>query len=394
MLGAFCELYNAGLQERIDCYKKTGKTLTYNKQALQLKEVRSIDERLAKFSFKSEQDVLRRLEKTFRTFFARLKRGEKAGYPRYKSKTSFDSAAVRVGDGLIIKENKLRVIGIGGLIKVKWHRALPHGAEIGHTMITRKGGLWHICFSVKTNDEEVKDREFKPVGLDVGISSLVTLSTGESVENPKWTKASGAKRRRLQRSLARKKRFSRGWKKAKAANRRHHGKVVARRNDYLHKLSHRLVHEYSHIAIEALNIKGLSRGMLAKEVLSASWAKFFNMLWYKAESAGTIVEGVNPSGTSQTCSVCGSLVPKTLSVRWHACPHCGYAADRDVNAAQNILARASFMGPGVGLGALSKSDVKGMACARSYQLKLKTTHQPRQGFTDQQRTTNALQRHQ
>lgn len=361
MLAAFCDLYNAGLQERIDCYRKTGKTLTYNTQALHLKEVRSIDERLANFSFTAEQQVLRRLDKSFRAFFDRCKRGEKPGFPRYKAKARFDSADFRVGDGLTLKQGKIRLAGIDGLIKTKWHRQLPEGAKLGHAVISRNGGHWHVYFAVESADLAVTEREFFPVGIDVGVSSLVALSSGETVENPKWTKAVDAKLRRLQRALSRKKRYSRGWKKAKAEVRRHHGKTVARRNDFLHKLSHRLVHQHSHIAVEALNIKGLSRGMLAKEVLSAGWATFFNMLRFKAESAGSVIEAVDPRGTSQACSACGAIVPKALSVRWHSCPHCGFEADRDVNAAQNILARASFMGPGIGLGAQSKPVAVGLA---------------------------------
>lgn len=98
--------------------------------------------------------------------------------------------------------------------------------------------------------------------------------------------------------------------------------------------------------------------MLAKDVLSAGWATFFNMLHYKAESAGSVVEAVDPRDTSQVCPACGSVVAKTLAVRRHACLHCGYEVDRDVAAAQVILLRASFMGPGIGLGAQSTPEVR------------------------------------
>lgn len=358
MLGAFCDLYNAALQERIDCYRKTGKSLTYNSQALELKDVRAVDERLASFSFTSCQQVLRRLDKSFRAFFGRVKRGAKAGFPRYQAKRRYDSADFRVGDGLTIKQERLRIVGIDGFIKVRWHRQIPDGTNLGHAVISRNGGKWHICFSVELPNTEPTSRDFSPVGVDVGISSLVALSTGETVENPRWTREADAKLRRLNRSLARKQRYSRGWKKARAALRQHHAGTAANRNDFLHKLSNRLVREHSHIAVEALNIKGLSRGMLAKDVLSAGWATFFNMLRYKAESAGSVVEAVDPRGTSQSCPACGCVVTKTLAVRWHSCPHCGFEADRDVAAAQVVLLRAGFMGPGIGLGAQSTPDVR------------------------------------
>lgn len=355
MLGAFCDLYNSALEERIDCYRKTGRTLNYHAQALQLKAVREIDERLAGFSFTAEQQVLRRLDKAFRAFFDRLKRGAKAGFPRFQAKRRYDSADLRVGDGLTIRQERLRIVGIPDLVKVRWHRALPEGAKLGHAVISRNGGQWHICFCVDLPDTVAPARDFSPVGIDVGITSLAALSTGETIENPKWTREADAKLRRLNRALARKKHHSRGWKKAKSALRKHHGRTAAKRNDFLHKLSTRLVREHSHIAVEALNIKGLSRGMLAKEVLSAGWATFFNMLHYKAESAGGVVEAVDPRGTSQSCPACGSVVAKTLADRWHSCPHCGHEADRDVAAAQVILLRAKFMGPGIGLDAKSTS---------------------------------------
>lgn len=357
MLGAFCDLYNAALQERIDCYRKTGKTLGYTAQALQLKSVRAVDDRIAGFSFTTAQQVLRRLDKAFRAFFDRCKRGDKPGFPRYQAKRRFDSVDMRVGDGLAIKQGRLRIVGIDGLIKVRWHRQIPEGANLGHAVISRNGGKWHICFAVELPDAEPAPRDFSPVGVDVGISSLVALSTGEAVDNPRWTREAGAKLRRLNRSLARKKRYSRGWKKAKAALRQHHAGTAAKRNDFLHKLSNRLAREHSHIAVEALNVKGLSRGMLAKDVRSTGWATFFNMLRYKAESAGSVVEAVDPRGTSQSCPACGCVVAKTLAVRWHSCPHCGFEADRDVAAAQVILLRAKFMGPGIGLGAQSTPDV-------------------------------------
>lgn len=353
MLGAFCDLYNAALQERIDRYRKTGKTLTYNTQALQLKEVRAVDERLASFSFTDKQQVLRRLDKAFRAFFERVKRGEKAGFPRFQAKRRFDSAEMRVGDGLTIRQERLRIVGIDGLVKVRWHRRIPQGAKLSHAVLSRNGGQWHVCFAVEIADPEPRQRAFSPLGIDVGVSRFAALSTGETVANPKWTNEADATLRRLQRSLARKTRFSRGWKKVKAAIRRHHGRTVARRQDFLHKLSNRLVREHSHIAVEGLNIQGLSRGMLAKDVLSAGWATFFKMLRYKAASAGSVVQTVDPRGTSQTCPACASVVQKTLAVRRHSCPHCGLEADRDVAAAQVVLRRAGFLGPGIGLAAQS-----------------------------------------
>ena len=120
MLGAFCDLYNACLQQRIEAYQRRGISLRYGNQAAELKAVREADERLAGFSFSAEQQVLRRLDKAFSAFFGRIKRGGKAGFPRFRAASMFDSADFRVGDGLTIRQSKrVGLVGIPGEIKVR-----------------------------------------------------------------------------------------------------------------------------------------------------------------------------------------------------------------------------------------------------------------------------------
>src|SRR5918911_519540 len=167
MLGAFCDLFNAGLQQRIEAYRRQGKTLRYADQANQLKAVWAVDERLAGYSFSAEQQVLRRLDKAFRAFFRRLKeRKGKAGFPRFQSKTRFDSAEFRVGDGLTIRKTKrLGITGIPGEIKVKWHRALPGGAQVGAAVLSRSSGRWFVCYQIEVEMPAV-ERPVSTVGID------------------------------------------------------------------------------------------------------------------------------------------------------------------------------------------------------------------------------------
>lgn len=359
MLGAFCDLYNAALHERIDCYRKTGRSLGYYDQATQLKAVRAVDERLAGFSFSAQQQLLRRVNKAFQAFFRRLKRGEKPGFPRFQAKARFDSLEFRVGDGLTLKKDgRIGITGLAGTLKVKWHRALPEGAKLGHAILSRNGGHWHVSFLATLPESEAPERDFAPVGIDLGVTSLVALSDGTTVATPKWVREAAARQRRHQRRIARRKLGSNRRRKAKRDYAHFMRTVADRRRDFLHKLSTELVREHSHLAVEDLYIRALGRGMLAKDVLNASWGAFLQMLRYKAESAGGAVEAVDPRNTSQACSACGSIVPKALSERRHDCPHCGYSADRDVNAAQNILLKSSFMGLGSSLRAPSKPDVR------------------------------------
>ena len=353
MLGAFCDLYNAGLQQRIEAYRRRGISLRYLDQASELKAVRAADERLAGYSYSAEQQVLRRLDKAFKAFFRRLKeRSGKAGFPRFQAKSRFDSAEFRVGDGLTIRKSKrLGITGIPGEIKVKWHRLLPEAAKVGAATLSRSNGKWFACFQIEVETSAV-ERAVSTVGIDVGLSSLVALSTGETIPAPQWTKQAEKGLRRRQRCLSRRKRFSTGWQRAKRAVARHQRKVAARRRDFLHKLARRLVREHSRIALENLNVKGLARTMLAKAVHNAAWAQLTAMLSYKAANAGGSVVLVDPRGTSQTCPECGLIRAKTLAERVHGCA-CGCTLDRDVAAARIVHLRGFGFGPGHGLQAIT-----------------------------------------
>ncbi len=357
MLAAFCDLYNAGLQERIDCYQKTGRSLGYYHQTNELKEVRVVDERLAGYSFAAEQQVLSRLDKAFQAFFRRCRQGVNPGFPRYRGKSWFDSAEFRVGDGLVIKQEQLRVVGIEGLIRVRWHRALPLEAKLARAVLKRKAGHWYICFSVELPEVVPIEREFSPVGIDLGLTSLVALSNGETVATPQHTQKAASALRRAQRALSRASRGSKRRSKAKLRVQRVNARIARQRRDSTHKLSRSLAARFSHIAFEDLNIRGLAAGMLAKPLHNAAWTQLVNLTTYKAENAGGVVSLVDPRGTSQTCPGCGVIKRKTLTEREHRCG-CGCILDRDVAAAQIVLLRANFKGPGMGLGALSKADVR------------------------------------
>ena len=340
MLGAFCDLYNAGLQQRIEAYRRKGLSLRYGNQAAELKAVRSADERLAGYSFSAEQQVLRRLDKTFSAFFGRVKRGSKAGFPRFRAKARFDSAEMRVGDGLTIRKSKrLGIVGIPGEIKVRWHRDIPAGAKLGAAVVSRKAGKWFVCFQIELPDATPIERQFTPVGIDMGLTSLVALSTGETVLAPQCTKNAAKALRRAQRAVARKRRPSKRQRKAKLRVARLSAHVASQRRDFSHKLARRLVDAHSHIAFEDLNIKGLAAGMLAKAVHNAAWNQIVQHVTYKAESAGSVVVLVDPRGTSQTCPECGTIKRKTLTERVHRC-ECGCTLDRDVAAARVVLMRA------------------------------------------------------
>ena len=348
MLGHLCGLYNAALQQRTEAYQRRGLTLRYAQQASELKAVRAAEPALAAYSFTTEQQVLRRLDKAFSAFFARLKRGAKAGFPRFQARGRFHSAECRVGDGLTIrKSGRLGLVGIPGEIKVKWHRALPVGAKLGAAVISRSVGQWHVCFQVTLPDAPAIERQSAAVGVDLGLTNLVALSTGERRPTLQYTRQAAAKLRRLQRAVARKSnKHSRRRAQARRRLARLQAHIANKRRDASHKLSRDLVNRFTHIALENLNVVGLARGMLAKAVHNAAWTQLVQHLTYKAANAGSVLVLVDPRGTSQTCPDCGAIKRKALSQRRHIC-NCGCDLDRDVAAARIVLARAPF-GPGHG----------------------------------------------
>ena len=342
MLNDCCALYNAGLEQRITAYRRCGVSLRYGDQAAELKAVRAADPAFARWSFTTLQQVLRRLEKTFAAFF---KRGR--GFPRFRSRSRFDSVDMRVGDGLTIrKTGRIGVVGIPGQIKVRWHRALPEGARLGHAVLSRKAGKWFVCFQAEW-EAEAPPHTGPAVGIDLGLNSLIATSEGDTIPAPRFARRAAASLRRHQRALARAKRGSKRRLKAKARLAAASARVANQRRDFAHKLSRFLAGRFSLIAFENLNLNGLKRGKLARSVHDAAWSQLVQFTTYKAEGAGGSVVLVDPRGTSQTCHDCGTVKPKRLSDRMHRCD-CGCALDRDVAAAKIVLHRATS-GPGTGL---------------------------------------------
>src|SRR5262249_22057955 len=190
-LGEACRLYNAALQERRDAYQKSGVSLNYYDQANQLKAIRnagSLD--LANYS--ACQDILRRVQKTFQAFFRRVKAGQQAGYPRFKSRRRFDSYTFpSYGDGCRLTGTRLYLQGVGH-VKVKLHR--PVDGVIKTVTVKRECGTWYACFSVEVAAEALPESTTR-TGIDVGLTAFATLADGTEVENPRYYKRAQARLR-------------------------------------------------------------------------------------------------------------------------------------------------------------------------------------------------------
>ena len=330
-----CDLYNCALEERIGAYRVCRKSINYYDQAGQLKQMRA-EGLIGVANFSCCQDILRRLNKAFKAFFGRIKRGERPGFPRFKSSRRYDSLTFpSYGDGCKLDGKVVRIQGVGE-IKVKLHR--PVQGKIKTVSIRREAGRWFAVFSVEC-DKAPLPPSSATVGIDVGLTAFATLSDGDGTEidNPRLYRDAQRKLRVAQRRVARRKsKRSNRRRKAVAVLQRQHAHIQNQRSNFQHKVSRVLVDNYGVIVVEKLNIKGLASGMLAKSVNDAGWGYFLKKLAYKAESAGREFIKVDPRGTSQTCT-CGQRVPKTLSKRWHSCPKCGLSQSRDHVSAQVIL---------------------------------------------------------
>jgi len=348
IFGMSAELYNAGLESRIDCYRKTGESRSLYDQYKELVQVRA---ELPEFEAVSSivfRGVLSRLDNAYKSFFRRVKAKEKAGFPRFKNRRRWRTIEINDQCWRMLKRegNKL-VLKVKALprIEVKPSRELPSNSMLKAIRITRKPVRTEVALSYELPTPEAKPLS-NPVGIDMGISNRLTLSNGETVEKREIDRKELI---RLQRSVSRKVKGSNNRRKAVSLLAKEWQRVSDKERDYLHRLTSEIARMYDFIAVEKLRTKNMLRdGNLAKSIQEQTWGRFIMLLNEKAESAGVKMVGVNPKGTSQECSSCGATVKKDLSVRTHKCD-CGYEADRDVNAAINILHRglASIAGGNV-----------------------------------------------
>jgi len=322
------QIYNELLELNIKTYKETKKVLSkfdYDKiNSGKYKEIFS----------QSTQNVSDRVYKAFQNFFRRVKENAKEkGFPRFKSRVN--SITYPQMGFKLVSDKKLRVSKIGNIVIIL-HK-VPKGKIKTLTIKQNKAGQWFATFACEMEEKEVKHRNNKSVGIDVGIEKFAMLSDGIKIDNPRYLIKSEKRLDKLHRVLSRKKKGSMNRRKARFKLAKQYLKVDNQRSDFLHKLSHKLTQDYSNIVVEALNIKGMVKNhCLAKHISDALWGRFIEMLSYKAVTSGGKLIKINPRNTSKTCSKCGNVMEMPLKKREFKCS-CGYEEDRDLNASKNIL---------------------------------------------------------
>jgi putative transposase len=335
--GSVRYVYNRALAERSRAWTQEQRRVTYVDTAKLLTTWKQDPDTawLHEVSNVPLQQGLRHLQTAFTNFWAK-----RAKYPRFKSKHRSRASATFASNAFSYRDGQLKLAKMVVPLDIRWSRPLPVGADPSTVTVSRDAaGRWHISILVEDTVTDGPPTD-STVGIDAGITSLLTLSTGEKITNPRHEKRDRKRLALVQRRLSRKAKDSANRAKARRKVAKVHARIADRRHDVLHKLSTRLVHENQVICIEDLDIRTmLGTPWLARAISDASWYELRRQLEYKADWYGRTVIAIDrfyPS--NETCSVCGLVRAKLpLNVREWICP-CGVTHDRDINAAKVIKA--------------------------------------------------------
>src|SRR6476660_687525 len=329
-------VYNRALAARTEAWTLRQERVNYNATSAMLTTWKKTEELafLNEVSSVPLQQALRHLQAAFTNFFAK-----QARYPTFKSKKRSRRSAEYTTSAFRYRDGRLTLAKMTEPLDIVWSRPLPDGATPSTVTVSQdSAGRWFV--SLLCEDMIVQTPASGQVGIDAGLDSLLTLSTGEKVTNPKHERRDRAALVRAQRNLARKEKGSANRAKAQLKVARVHARITDRRRDHLHKLTTRLVRDNQTIVIEDLTVRTMAKThSLARAISDAAWRQFRTMLEYKADWHGrtlVVVDRWFPS--TKLCSTCGALADRMpLNVRSWTC-RCGTTHDRDVNAARTILA--------------------------------------------------------
>ena len=330
--GMLTDMWNSALSMRKQFYEFEGVTLRYRQQQDVLTASRSQYPETAQYDCRVQRSVLRRLDHAYRRFFAQ------GGFPRFKSRRRGIRSFEIDGPAEPKPAGRGYAVSVKGIGRIKFGRKLPAG-DIKVMRVVRTARRVMLQFVMEHPDDPVTDKR-PPVGIDVGITNRIALSTGAT--EPK-RELQREKIKVRQRHVSRAKRGSNNRRKRVLEMRKEWQRVAEVERGHLHELTARLVRDVSaRWFVEDLEIGNMVKNhSLARSIMEQQWGRFVQMLTYKAESAGGWVKKVDPRGTSQRCSACRSVPDEKVGpgVRVYRCVSCGLRMDRDQNAAKNVLQR-------------------------------------------------------
>ena len=369
-----CELYNAALEERIDAWRKAGKSISYYEQQNVLPQIKADRPEFVALGSHALQQTLRKLDLAFQSFFRRAKAGQTPGFPRFKSARRFSGFAYPDPSGWKLMQHggsgaTLR-LGSGKealSIRARGRHRFGPDAVPNDITLTRRNGQWLVSVTLRVPEAACARQRMENLrrGVDFGVSAWATFDDGQTIQNPRWTRVELPRLAELQRARARKKKGSLRFKRLGRRIARLHDAIANLRRDFVHQETTRMVQSCAVLATEQLVPKNMSRSArgtvetpgrrvrqkagLNREILSAAFGMAHQMLGYKAAEAGTRLHlsDTRQLKPSQRCSACWKIVPKTLSDRMHICPHCGHVQPRDQNSALVVLIDAHTPGTGV-----------------------------------------------
>ena len=356
-------LWNHALEQRVGAWLTEKRSISYVDQCHSLAKWRAHCPELGSIYGYVAQECLARLDDAFKHSFRKCRENTAAkvkgqrppqkrlGFPRFKNEVTSLTCPDSNGSAAIVPGRngswRLHLAKLGD-IPLKLDRELPNG-HVKTCTVEREGDRWYSILTIEVPDPTPpQGTSTNPVGVDVGLTHLATLSTGETVDAPKFLRHTESLLKRRQRDVSRKVKGSHNREKAKVRLARCHAKVRDQRRDFAHKLTTGWAGTYDLIGVEDVGVRNMmGNHHLAKSIGDSGWGKLRQMAEYKMRNRSKWFFPVDARNTTQSCSKCGQLAdPKlTLKDRVLRCP-CGHTEDRDVNAAKNIVQSALAMVPG------------------------------------------------
>jgi putative transposase len=328
------QVYNQTLTHRKEAWEQRHDTLSLYETNAMLTQWKQEHPALTHVHSQVLQNAQERVDLAYKAFFRRVKAGETPGFPRFRGPGRYDSFTFKQS-GFRVQDSLLSLSKIGS-IRLVLHRPID-GTIKTLTVRRTPTGKWYACVSVDVAPLMLEPCDLA-TGVDVGLASFATLSTGEKIGNPRFFRTDEQALAKAQRCLAKAEKGTPARRKCRKVVAHIHERIANRRYDFCHQTARKLVNAHGVLAFESLQIPNMMQNhCLAKSIADVAWGTFVRIATDKAACAGRVAVQVPPAYTSQNCSRCGHRVPKTLSQRQHQCPICQLVMDRDQNAAINIL---------------------------------------------------------